>query len=126
MVISLLAIRGAHADDLTRANSAFDRREYSRAFELYEPLATSGNASAESAIGSMYYFGNGVGKNWARAYMWFSLAARSTSAIATVARTNRDVIARRMASGDIDLAQFMTDQCLTSHYQNCGLPLASD
>ena len=118
--LSLLASGNASAEGLTAANTAFDQKNYARAFELYEPLARTGDVSAQSTIGSMYYFGNGVEKNWTRAYMWFSLAAQSASATGVVARTNRDVMGGLMVSADIKLAQSLADQCLASRYHQCG------
>jgi TPR repeat protein len=118
--LSLLASGGASAASLTAANTAFDQKNYSRAFELYEPPARTGDVSAQSAIGSMYYFGDGVEKNWTRAYMWFSLAAQSASATGIVAGTNRDVMGGRMISADIKLAKSLAEQCLASNYRQCG------
>ena len=121
VAFSFFAIGSAGAAGLTSANTAFDQKNYSRAFELYEPLARAGDVSAQSAIGSMYYFGNGVEKNWTRAYMWFSLAAQSSTATGIVARTNRNVMSGLMVPADIKLAESMADQCLASNYQQCGL-----
>ncbi len=118
---TFLAIGSARADDLTTANAAFDKMDYAKALELYEPLARTGSASAQSAIGSMYFFGNGVVKNWSRAYMWFSLASRSQTAVAVVARTNRDIVVRLMAPQDVKLADAMADECVATHYDHCGL-----
>lgn len=121
VALSMVAHGTASAAGVTAANTAFDQKNYSRAIELYEPLARTGDVSAQSAIGSMYYFGNGVEKNWTRAYMWFSLAAQSSTATGIVARTNRDVISRLMARSNIKLAESMADECLASRYQQCGL-----
>jgi len=121
VAFSFLAMESASAESLTAANAAFDQKDYSRAFELYEPLAGTGDVSAQSAIGSMYYFGNGVEKNWSRAFMWFSLAAKSSSATGIVASANRGVMRRAMVPADIKLAESMADICLASRYEQCGL-----
>ena len=119
--IAFLAAGSARADDLTAANTAFDNKDYAKAFELYSPLARAGDAEAQSAIGSLYFFGNGVQKNAARAYMWFDLAAQSPAHVATVARTNRDLLRGLMAASEINDADAMADTCLKSHYEQCGL-----
>jgi len=116
-----LIITPAFAGDLTDANAAFDHKDYAKAFALYQPLAKAGTAEAQSAIGAMYFFGNGIAKNPSRAYMWFDLAARSPSPIATVAMTNRDIVRRQMAASEIRDADAMAAQCLNSRYEQCGL-----
>src|SRR5262245_33499742 len=110
-----------HAGDLADANAAFDHKDYARAFALYQPLAEAGTAEAQSAIGAMYFFGNGIAKNPSRAYMWFDLAARSPSPIATVAATNREIVRRQMAASEIRDSDAMAAQCLSSNYEQCGL-----
>jgi len=121
--LSLAAGGAARADDLAAANAAFDAKDYAKAFELYSPLARDGDAAAQSAIGSLYFFGNGVGKNASRAYMWFALASRSAAPVATVARTNRDVARAQLAASEIKDADAMADACLQSHFAQCGLAL---
>lgn len=121
--LSLLAVGRASADDLSVANAAFDHKDYGKAFELYSPLARAGDAQAQSAIGSLYFFGNGVQKNAARAYMWFGLAAQSATPVAIVAKTNRDLMRAQMGAGEIKDAEAMAAACLASHYEQCGLVL---
>jgi len=116
-----LVSTAAYASDLADANAAFDHKDYARAFVLYQPLAKAGAAEAQSAIGAMYFFGNGVQRNPSRAYMWFALAARLPSPVATVAATNRDIVRRAMAASDIRDADAMTAACLNSGYEQCGL-----
>lgn len=111
----------SQAGDLSDANAAFDHKDYAKALQLYQPLAKAGEPAAQSAIGSMYFFGNGVARNPRRAYMWFALAARSSSPIATVAMTNRDIVRRQLAASDVKDADAMADQCIASHYEQCGL-----
>lgn len=116
-----LATTATHAGNLADANAAFDHKDYATAFALYQPLAKSGTAEAQSAIGAMYFFGNGIAKNPSRAYMWFDLAARSPSPVATVAATNREIVRRQMAASEIRDADAMAAQCLSSRYEQCGL-----
>lgn len=120
-VLFFFAAGAVKADDLANANLAFDKKDYARAFDLYEPLAHSGISQAQSALGSMYYFGNGVSRNWIQADMWFSLAARSRSATAIVADTNRRILERLMPIAEVKLAANMADECLASRFARCGL-----
>jgi TPR repeat protein len=119
--VAFAAAGSARADDLTAANAAFDQKDYAKAFELYSPLARAGDAAAQSAIGSLYFFGNGVQKNPARAYMWFDLAAQSPAPVATVAKTNRELVRAQLAASELKDADAMADTCLKSHYEQCGL-----
>ena len=119
--VVLLVASGVKADELASANAAFDKHDYARAFELYEPLARTGNAPAQSAIGSMYFFGNGVAKDWVRAYLWFRLAAQTSTATAIVAETNRQILARQMTAMEVRAAAAMADECRESRYAHCGL-----
>ena len=56
--------------------AAYNRGDYVPAIRLFRPLAEAGNPKAQSVIGAMYRKGEGVAKSSARAFMWFSLAAK--------------------------------------------------
>ena len=121
--LSLVASVSARADDLGAADAAFDHHDYSKAFELYQPLARAGDPSAQSAIGSLYYFGNGVPKDAERAYLWFSVAAQSDAPVAIVAQTNRDLVRSELKQSSITVGDAMADVCIKSRYAACGLAL---
>src|SRR5947199_2706586 len=55
---------------------AYNRGDYVPAIRLFRPLAEAGNPKAQNQIGLMYRKGEGVQPSPARAFMWFSLAAR--------------------------------------------------
>ncbi len=46
--------------------AAFDRGDYATALREWRPLAEKGNAIAQSKLGFMYVFGEGVPKNYPR------------------------------------------------------------
>jgi hypothetical protein len=115
----LFAAGVARAEDLTAANAAFDNRDYRTAFRLYQPLAEQGNTAAESALGSMYFYGRGVQKDDVQAYMWFSLAAGGAGGISDVAKTNRAVVGRMMTSTQMALAERLVRRCLDSQFKQC-------
>lgn len=65
----------AIADSLSNAQNAYAVGNYSIAERLFRPLAEQGNASAQHAIGKMYYLGQGVHQDYAEAMKWSRLAA---------------------------------------------------
>lgn len=117
---SLLAAGTARADDLATANATFDKKDYRTAIQLYKPLAEQGNTSAESVLGSMYFYGHGVEKDAVRAYMWFSLASEGVGAVADVAKTNRAVVGKILKSTELSLAENLARQCLDTKFKRCG------
>lgn len=119
VLASLLAAEMARADDLAVANVAFDKRDYVTAFRLYKPLAEQGNIAAESALGSLYFYGHGVGKDAVRAYMWFSLAANGAGGIANVAKINRAIVGRTMNATELTLAESLVRRCKDSKLDRC-------
>lgn len=66
----------AHAEPLQDAVAAIHRKDYPTAVRLLEPLARSGNAQAQSRLGTLYYHGHGVRESDALALEWFERAAR--------------------------------------------------
>ncbi len=54
---------------------AYENRDYEKARRLWLPLASQGNAYAQSALGTMHFFGHGVPKDYAEAVRWFRMAA---------------------------------------------------
>ena len=118
--ISLAAANVAHADSLVAANTAFDRRDYGTAFRLYEPFAERGDHAAQSALGFMYFFGDGVQKDTVRAYAMFSLAAQGAGGIANVAETNRKIVGKTMSPTEISLAEATVRQCLAADARACA------
>ena len=118
--ISLGAADVARADSLAAANTAFDHKDYGTAFRLYEPLAEGGNHAAQSALGFMYFFGDGIQKDNVRAYAMFSLAAQGLGGIANVAETNRKIVGKTMTATEINLAEATVRQCLAADAKACA------
>ncbi len=71
-----LPIFTVRADALQDAVAAIHRKDYPSAVRALEPLARSGNAQAQSRLGSLYYHGHGVRESDALALEWFQRAAR--------------------------------------------------
>lgn len=68
------------ADPFQSGKSAFDAGQYSRARELWLPLAENGDARAQHAIGRLYEKGNGVPRDFGQAFTWYRRAADNNDA----------------------------------------------
>jgi len=95
---------------------AYNRGDYVPAIRLFRPLAEAGNPKAQNQIGLMYRKGEGTAQSPARAFMWFSLAARRGDAKAKAGL--RDV-SRTMTPGEISQARQMAQACEASNYRAC-------
>ena len=63
------------AADFERGQEAFRAGDYSRALEVWQPLAREGNANAQFALGLMHEYGRGVKADDGAAVEWFEKAA---------------------------------------------------
>ena len=74
--LMLAAIAGnAFAGPFEDAFAAYDTQDYATAYRLFRPLADSGSARAQTAVGIMYAKGQGVPQNNVEAVKWYRLAA---------------------------------------------------
>ena len=96
--------------------AAYNRGDYVPAIRLFRPLAEKGNPKAQSVIGVMYRKGEGVARNSARAFMWFSLAAKRGDA---KAKTELRAVSKNMTPAEIAQAQAMMQACEASDYRKC-------
>ena len=95
---------------------AYNRGDYLPAIRLFRPLAEAGNPTAQNQIGVMYRRGEGVIRNPARAFMWFSLAAKRGDAKAKAGLCG---VSRTMTPDEISQAQQMAQACEASNYRAC-------
>lgn len=95
---------------------AYNRGDYVPAVTLFRPLAQAGNAKAQNVMGVMYRKGEGVAKSSARAFIWFSLAAKRGDA---TAKANLQEMAKEMTPADMTHAKEMMAACEASDYRNC-------
>jgi TPR repeat protein len=95
---------------------AYNRGDYVPAIRLFRPLATSGNAKAQSVLGVMFRKGEGVPKNPVRAHMWFSFAAARGDA---KAKAQLREVSRTMTPQEIGDAEKMARACEASNYREC-------
>lgn len=52
-----------------------NKKLYSEAYQIIEPLARKGNAEAQYSLGNMYYYGNGVTKDYTETAKWYHKSA---------------------------------------------------
>ena len=55
--------------------AAYQRKDYAAAVQLWRIVANEGNREAQSLLGEMYAFGQGVPQDYPRAIQWLKLAA---------------------------------------------------
>ena len=95
-------------------------QDYREAVKWYRLAAAQGNEFAQVNLGVMYTNGTGVGQDFMRAHMWFTLAAAALSgASKDTATKNRDRIASKMTADQIATAQEMARRCQESKLKNC-------
>ena len=74
-VLSLCLVAPLLAGSFVDAGVASSRGDYAKALRIYRSLAEQGDPSAQLAIGNMYYKGQGVTQDYAKAVVWFRKAA---------------------------------------------------
>jgi uncharacterized protein len=82
-------------------------QDFATARQWYKKAAAQGHAGAQNNLGGLYEFGHGVTQDYVRAYMWYNVAAAHPTGDGQndVAAENRDEIAGRMTSVQIDEAK---------------------
>lgn len=65
----------AYQSLLHDASSAYDKKDYARAFELNQRAACAGDKTSQAILGRMYILGQGVQRDDATGYGWVRLAA---------------------------------------------------
>jgi TPR repeat protein len=114
--MGLVGTAGAHAGPWEDGMVADNRGDYLPAIRLFRPLAEAGNPTAQNQIGVMYRKGEGVIRSPARAFMWFSLAAKRGD---TKAKAGLRGVSKTMTPGEISQAQQMAQACEASNYRAC-------
>jgi TPR repeat protein len=96
--------------------AAYNRGDYLPAISLFRPLAEAGNPKAQNQIGTMYRKGEGMPRSPARAFMWFSLAAKRGDARA---KAELRAVSGAMTPAEISQARAMAGACEASNYRAC-------
>lgn len=95
---------------------AYNRGDYVPAIKLFRPMAQAGNTKAQNLMGVMYHKGEGVARSSAKAFTWFSLAAKNGD---TQAKINLQQVSKEMSSAEMTQAKQMTVACEASLYRDC-------
>jgi TPR repeat protein len=109
----ILAIPGAVAGPWEDGMAAYNRGDYLPAIRLFRPLAEQRHPKAQSVLGVMYRRGQGVARNSAHAFMWFSLAAKRGDG---KAKADLRDLSQAMAPEEISTARAMAQACEASNY----------
>ena len=91
-------------------------QDYAEAVKWYRLAAQQGNASAQNNLGVMYDKGQGVVQDYVKAHSWFNLSAVSGDEFAL---ENRDIVAKRMTSQQINDAQKLARDCQARQLKGC-------
>lgn len=81
-VCCLLIGFGVRAESLEDGYVAWNEGDYDTALSEWLPLAQAGDVDAQSALGFMYYNGQGVSRDFPQAFVWYRRAAAQGSALA--------------------------------------------
>jgi hypothetical protein len=109
---SAAAIAGPWEDGM----ASYNRGDYVPAIQVFRALAAQGNAKAQSVLGVMYRRGQGVARNSAHAFVWFSRAAARGD---VRAKAELREVSQTMTPEELAQARDMTQACEASDYRNC-------
>ncbi len=86
--------------------AAYNKGDYQRAIEKFQPLAEQGHAIAQYNFGLMYDDGQAVPQDYVQAYKWYTLsAARSKGDLRKKAVRYRNAIEKKMSPAQVAEAQ---------------------
>ncbi len=92
--------------------AAHKRGDYATALREFRPLAEQGVAEAQYNLGQMYRRGHGVPRDYAKAHLWFNLAASGSppGEGRDRAARSRDKVAERMTPAQVAEAQKLAQE----------------
>jgi hypothetical protein len=64
-----------YADMLREGGTAYDHKDYARAFELNKRTACAGDKTSQAIVARMYLLGQGVARDDFAGYAWITIAA---------------------------------------------------
>lgn len=77
MIFMILTVsNSSFAENFNRGLEAFRAGDHQQAFKTWQPLAISGNANAQHALGKMYEYGRGLKQDDLKAANWYLKAAK--------------------------------------------------
>lgn len=114
-VFSVLAVLVALfflGESALQTNAESTPRNATEYIEQLRAKAERGDTEAQNLLGGLYYFGQGVPLDDAKAYMWFSVAAGQGSQKAI---QWQDIVARSLTPAQIAEAQRLAREWLAAH-----------
>ena len=75
LTLAALGIVGWSGDDYQQGLTAYERKDHSQAFAIWQPLAEQGHVEAQFNVGYMYVTGQGVGQDREIGVNWYRKAA---------------------------------------------------
>lgn len=75
VVAIFLGVGVSHAGPWEDGYAAYQRKDYATAVAKWQTVADNGNPQAQSLLGLMHFFGQGVPQDYAKALRWLHLAA---------------------------------------------------
>ena len=112
----ILGIAGAIAGPWEDGMASYNRGDCVPAIRLFRPLAEQGNAKAQSLLGVMYRWGEGVARSAVHAFIWFSRAAARGD---TRAKAELREVSQAMTPEELSQAREMAQACEASNYRQC-------
>lgn len=83
-VVCLLGLAGLAHADFDQASLAYERGEFSKAYEIAAPMAEQGSTLAQNLLGLLFENGQGVPRSSSEAVKWFEKSARGGNVMAQV------------------------------------------
>jgi hypothetical protein len=109
---------------LTEGLAYLEKRQYTPALNLLEPLANQGVPAAQAALAEMYEKGLGVQRNFITAETWYGRAiAQGNTAAEEKRATMRERIERRFQEG---IEAFRVEDYARARERWCCMPTASE
>lgn len=112
VALLLVGLAGPASGGMDEGFAAYERGDIVMALREWRPLAEHGEVDAQILLGFIYTNGQGVPQDYVQAYMWFNLAAASSS---TGAITNRGIIAKKMTPAQIAKAEKLANEWAAKH-----------
>jgi hypothetical protein len=82
MASLLLSVGAVWANPFEDSVAAYQRGDYTAALQIDRSLAAQGDVQAQTALGVMYEWGNGVSQDYVESIKWFRIAAERGDALA--------------------------------------------
>jgi TPR repeat protein len=104
LATTLFAAVSAYAGHFETGEEAYQKGDYTTAFQEYKTAAENGDPRAQGKLAALYLYGRGTSVDYGKAYLWFEMAARQGDEFAA---RFRDAAAARLT---VEELQRLNDQ----------------